>query len=515
VNSGTYRDYTLFRSALFSAVLFVSKLILWPIILTGCASLPEVTRSVHFGSSGPEGRCADFFATLDTLAKQSKTLDSGYARIKGYPYLRSDRFTASFGTSLNNNDSFSAWVNRLQDLDQEARNFEIANLHDSDIAARLTYRNRAEISRRIVSCGDILKKIDFLNINNQQRLKQAVVVSDEYIDSRRILGIYPVTSLLVSHGVSRWHDSARKHFSNRPPENDQTIRYASAAASDVLAARKIIHQAERDALGIPVYTSVDEKTLFQAFSPIWEIQMQGVYDRIGSPFWTEDGHIDVDTSSPRTYTSLSYTRYGKDVLTQLNYIIWFPSRPKTGALDIYGGLLDGLNYRVTLDTSGDPILYETIHNCGCYYKAYPTSRLQIRKTMPYKEPPLILKAPKIDFQKELMVVSMDSRTHYVRNLYSVPRGLDDDAEVYIHLPYNELKSLPFSNSKRKSMFNPYGIVTGSERLERYILWPMGVLSPGAMRQWGKHAVAFVGKRHFDDPFYMHNMFVPANSSLKK
>jgi hypothetical protein len=48
------------------------------------------------------------------------------------------------------------------------------------------------------------------------------------------------------------------------------------------------------------------------------------------------------------------------------------------------------------------------------------------------------------------------------------------------------------------MFNLYGIAPGSERLERFILWPTGVLSPGAMRQWGRHAVAFVGKRHFDD-----------------
>jgi len=27
---------------------------------------------------------------------------------------------------------------------------------------------------------------------------------------------------------------------------------------------------------------------------------------------------------------------------------------------------------------------------------------------------------------------------------------------------------------------------------------MGIPSPGAMRQWGHHAIAFVGRRHFDD-----------------
>jgi hypothetical protein len=29
---------------------------------------------------------------------------------------------------------------------------------------------------------------------------------------------------------------------------------------------------------------------------------------------------------------------------------------------------------------------------------------------------------------------------------------------------------------------------------------MGVASAGAMRQWGGHATAFIGRRHFDDPF---------------
>jgi hypothetical protein len=44
-------------------------------------------------------------------------------------------------------------------------------------------------------------------------------------------------------------------------------------------------------------------------------------------------------------------------------------------------------------------------------------------------------------------------------------------------------------------------------MERFILWPTGVVSPGAMRQWGRHAVAFVGERHFDDPDFMDRIFV--------
>jgi hypothetical protein len=64
---------------------------------------------------------------------------------------------------------------------------------------------------------------------------------------------------------------------------------------------------------------------------------------------------------------------------------------------------------------------------------------------------------------------------------------------------DSLRSLPAANGERRSLFAPDGIVAGSERGERWFYWPMGIAEPGAMRQWGRHATAFVGIRHFDDP----------------
>jgi hypothetical protein len=78
--------------------------------------------------------------------------------------------------------------------------------------------------------------------------------------------------------------------------------------------------------------------------------------------------------------------------------------------------------------------------------------------------------------------------------------------VYSLVDYGQIRSLPYHQDDRRSMFAQNSIAPGSQRLERFILWPTGVLSPGAMRQWGRHAVAFAGKRHFDDPFFMDNMF---------
>jgi hypothetical protein len=72
---------------------------------------------------------------------------------------------------------------------------------------------------------------------------------------------------------------------------------------------------------------------------------------------------------------------------------------------------------------------------------------------------------------------------------------------------DELRSLPAPAGGRRSAFRADGIVPGSERGERYVFWPMGVREPGAMREWGRHATAFVGRRHFDEARLIERYFV--------
>lgn len=484
------------------------------VLFSGCAMLPTPTRSNRIGETGALGGCADFFASLDKITEEAEVLDPGVFRVKNYPYLRVNRFLASFREEVGNQPAFAAWIDRMQALDRNARRYEIANLPDSAVAMLDAVNSRAGLYNKVAVCGDLLKEADFKDIEQRQILSNLVAVPDEYIVLRRVLGIYPLTSLFVSHGVSTWHAEAHKSFSNGPPVNWQTIRYVPDQKINWGSVRQIVAPPKRDALGIPVYSPKQLEALFRMYAPVWEIQLQADDDRIGTPFWTDKGVLDVDTHRPLTYTLPSYTRFEKQILAQLNYIIWFPSRPKQNDWDIYGGLLDGLIYRVTLDSSGAPLLFETVHNCGCYYKAYPTKRLQVRTKIEYAEPPLILTAPDLDPSIDFITVAMESRTHYVQHLYPRPRELRPEAAAYSLADYGQLRSLPYSSVDRRSMFDQYSLAPGSERLERFILWPTGVLSPGGMRQWGRHAVAFVGRRHFDDPDYMDKMFVESRVQVK-
>jgi hypothetical protein len=49
-------------------------------------------------------------------------------------------------------------------------------------------------------------------------------------------------------------------------------------------------------------------------------------------------------------------------------------------------------------------------------------------------------------------------------------------------------------------------IAGTDRAESWLFWPMGIRRAGTMRQWGRHATAFVGRRHFDDADLIERRF---------
>jgi hypothetical protein len=107
-------------------------------------------------------------------------------------------------------------------------------------------------------------------------------------------------------------------------------------------------------------------------------------------------------------------------------------------------------------------------------------------------------------ESERPLLRIASGTHYLEKVLVVRGG--DSLARYELRPYGDLRSLMRMDGGRASMFGADGLVSGSERPERGLFWPSGIVSAGAMRQWGRHATAFVGRRHFDDADLLEKRF---------
>jgi len=161
---------------------------------------------------------------------------------------------------------------------------------------------------------------------------------------------------------------------------------------------------------------------------------------------------------------------------------------------------------VTLSSEGKPLLYDSMHNCGCYHQFFPTSGVRPKTRVQTLDEQAFIPSSAPGLQAgQRLVLRIAPTSHHIESIYADSR--DQGLRQLEWRNYSELRSLPWPEGGRRSLFRPdTGLVSGTERGERWILWPMGVPSAGAMRQWGHHATAFVGRRHFDDPYLMQEAF---------
>jgi hypothetical protein len=290
------------------------------------------------------------------------------------------------------------------------------------------------------------------------------------------------------------------------------VRYAIAGESPATREQvaAIMRRASNNPLRIPEFNEKEQAILLSAFAPVFEVETGGDYDRVGRLRWGNSATPHVDTTVPVVYYRIAFARYGDRTLTQLVYTVWFSERPADHPLDVLAGRLDGVVIRVTLGPEGDPLMYDSIHPCGCYHMFFPTPRVQ---ALPAPEGvgewafvPATLPVHTVGAR---IAVRIATRSHYL-----VRVALDESGGThsYALLPENDLRVLPLSHSEQlvlqgtRSIYAPDGLVPGTERAERLLFWPMGIPSAGAMRQWGHHATAFVGRRHFDDADLIEKRF---------
>jgi hypothetical protein len=484
------------------------------IMLTvGCAVVDQPSQSDQLARSDRESRsaeaqqCVDWFRKLDETIDRAGVRDAEAYRVPGFPYFRVNRFLASFRQQASNDPAaFSAWSKRLRALDERSRSYEISNLPQNLLMA-LEVNGRPEATTRTNQCASSLATLDAASASQKRMLIERARVPDDYDELKRTVGIYSVVSKAFFEFAKKWQNESSEMFQQTAAgtiEQKNIIRYRSA--DNAATAKRValtLSNAKADALGIPQIGDRERETLFATFAPVFEIETTGEYDRFGPLRWGAGETPEVDVSRPTVYRRLAFTRYGGRTLVQLVYMIWFTERPQNSSLDPLSGKLDGIAFRVTLSQSGRPLVYDSIHLCGCYHMFFPTPAVSpipppdpnvewafLPRTLPMIEAP------------QRVVVRMTSRSHY---LIDVHPDMGGDGTNYTMANDGELRTIPTAEGTR-SAFGPTGIVPGTDRGERLVTWPLGIESAGAMREWGRHATALVGRRQFDDADLIERRF---------
>jgi hypothetical protein len=459
--------------------------------LVGCASAPP--RSTPNAAEAP---CRAMFAELDAAVDRAGVRDAEADRVDGFPALRVNRLAAALAPKAEASPAaFTAWVAAMQTLDRTARRIELANLGQPQ-------RLEREHLERLERCSNALAASAAGDAATRSALVQAARVPDRYSSVARAAGLYPLTRLPFFAGVEAWqheHAAAMRAAERAPPPAHRFV--PAGGPPERLAAAF-----ERDPLGLPLIDGDRAERLLRAHAPVFEIEQRGAFDAFGAPVWNGADRIEIDRTRPTVYERIAFTLVQGEPLVQLVYTLWFPERPRRGPFDLVGGALDGVIVRLTLGRDGTPVLLDTIHACGCYHLFFPAPGVELKPGAPANEEWAFVPArlPALA-PGARVVVRIASATHYVLGV-GTTMAAAGDASTYERAPENALRSLPRPGGGSRSLYGPDGLVAGSERGERFFFWPMGIASAGAMRQWGHHATAFVGRRHFDDADLVERRF---------
>ena len=479
------------------------------LLLFGCASF--LSQRIPEALERPRP-CQEFFERLDEKVREAGVRDASTFSVPGFPYLRANRFLSALKERLKDEQERKIWVRWMQDLDLRSRKKEISNLPDPMVLSRTSEDrpDRESLYGQVESCSSELLNHDQSRADFYSTLEPLVDVPDEYSAFLRVAGIYPLIALPVAAVTEKSRNKIKSWFDANLDDLpiDGRITTFVPERGGFLSEQEIgeiIEKARGNPLRVPFLDEAQGKRLVESFAPVFLQDVAASYDRIGKLVWKGD-RVEIDPEKPTVYYYLSQAFLKGSPILQINYVIWYSERSGDKPPSIEKGHLDGLTTRVSLDDGGKPFMVEVMMNCGCYHLFAPekdrveriiSRTLQFDAFVPQWLPPF--------FPGKRIGLRVSSGWHQVQRLVAA-----EGEKTPIHyelVPYDLLENLANEEGGAKSIFDTKGIGKGSERVERLILFSMGIPSIGSMRQRGHHAIELIGRVHFDDPHLFDQSFV--------
>ena len=416
--------------------------------------------------------------------------NAGFPAMTEAPFLHGTRFYDLLAHDVENDLEAQELLSAMARLGDAIRRSENNTLRNPADTAQLNAISRCSFAFANGVGQEALRQTLVTHIKNSS------VIEDHYNSSAQWLGLLGVLRPFLEWRIDILHEEEQVLF-DAEEQFSRSNAYQlgnNTTTSNIQSVRELFANAYSSSpLDIPQFSDQDLLQLFKQHAPRLHIEAIGAQDLIGTPGFTNQ-FASVNTAQATAYYLPSYTRFNNQNLIQLNYVFWFPSREPRTWIDLYSGAIDSLVWRVTFDQEGNVLLYDSIHSCGCYHKYYLASELLGQKAIPLSaEPANVFDLAELNHSEGLRLV-VTSNEHFI---VGVDNQSVADAKSYSMAPYSALYNIETTSGVR-SFFDSKGIIPGSERLERYTLWPTGIDNVGAMRQWGTHATGFIARQHFDD-----------------
>jgi len=488
------------------------KLLIAILFFAGCAS----------------DRPRSFVAGIDAQTRQSRVEDAQAQRVKGHPSIRFD------AALLDTLDASLA----EPDLKQARKLSDALLTNAHDLAMRCASNEMLRLSDEAWSSvvTDYFGLSMPIDAEIRGRLADEVRRGSDvefWLLQQQIANAKDIASLRIILADLRKNTETSAKVAGRGGRQATGILFAPAAA----AIRDSIHDDEATCqgdgrfAGVTRYVlssdatdlSISNGDLLARYAPVFlqETLENPPYnasaDRLGTVVASDRGDIDVDTTKPSIYGYTRTVLLSGEAHVQLTYVLWYPEHPalKFG-IDAEAGHIDGATVRITFDSENKPALYETLNNCGCHHRLYPSEALEEAARKAFGETDkgktyvIERDAEEYDVIIPGLLRTQDGDRAFVRCLAGThavvnvtfaaekPNEPVVATEQYQLRNYDELERLATPGGRIVSMFEPNGLVRGAERFEGKIFNSLGMLSAGQPRQRGTQLIQW-DAYDFDDP----------------
>ena len=459
------------------------------VLLASCAQ-QEPKPSPFTGFYKNYSGCRAEYEQMDARVEAAGVRDAEFYRVPGHPYLRTDRLLATFGPQVRSVDDVSEWVRRMREYDQEARDYEYANLGMDEIELSLQ-------RDRFLNCGKILANIELTEPGALDALVEIVYPKDAYSGVARVLALHALRVGRISAREAAQRERIAQSQLDVASGTEASQEWTVKPVEDLVLMYDAASKMQYNNLGFPNLFGSQWRALAETLAPRLRIDAADDRDAPSTPTWTAAG-LDTDPAQPIMNYQIGYTRFGGELLVQITYTAWFPALARSRATPI-----DGLVWRVTLDRQLEPLVYESLHPSGGDHRWYPVRTLALKNDAQARE----------SFVSEQLVparnlvLRLEAGTHRLRQVSASDAAATRSQREFALQPYEQLYTLPLPGGGTRSLFGPDGLMVGGDGEDEVAGWSSGIRRPGVVRQAGHHAITYVARRHFDDPDLMDATFV--------